>query len=662
MSGQELKVPHMWTNCPSKSSLIANTFIACKTMLDERYDAEFPEENRFNWKMLSGSVQLHHNRKIGMVVDLTNSEDLYDKKEVERDGCRHVKIVCKGNEECPAQKKVNEFIHEVLSFINDNPQQIICVHCTHGFNRTGFMIVSYLFNVMNIDLQTSVNMFLSARSPGIYKEDYLNELSMRYGEGIQKFVTPQLPDWCKENDCFEGAEANKLKKTKFMDGMIPNVDNVTDTKLVQEIQSIVNNICGWKDYRFPGSQPVSLDKENIKMLTTKKYRVTWKADGQRYLMLIRGKNEIFMLDRDLAVYRVNNMTFPRRKAPNEHITDTLLDGEMVIDQYPQCKMGRYLVYDIIRFEGQEVCKTIFDTRLKCISLEIVQPRTKQVEKGLLDKREEPFEVYPKSFWDLSQTRKLLDGDFCKNLLHETDGLIFQPLNDVYKFGQCNEVLKWKPPELNTVDFKLIIETSQSNSTVGNLMVDGFKPSFATIEVTPQLRQYNNKIIECSWDIGTKVWKFVRERTDKSHPNMFQTVRSIMNCIKKPVTKEGLYHVIDFQRFDITKSKKPCTIKMNKKLPPGTPQNPTLPRPLSSQKNVQIPPAISNRKTLENTDPFGLGREVDRLLREHKRFRVNEDESTGNYVIPIPQNINTCDPLGLLEDESFHASKKLRMDN
>jgi len=38
-----------------------------------------------------------------------------------------------------------------------------------------------------------------------------------------------------------------------------------------------------KFYRsgFPGSQPVSMDIQNMKLLHTKPYRVTWKADGTR---------------------------------------------------------------------------------------------------------------------------------------------------------------------------------------------------------------------------------------------------------------------------------------------------------------------------------------------------------------------------------------------
>ena len=34
---------------------------------------------------------------------------------------------------------------------------------------------------------------------------------------------------------------------------------------------------------FPGSQPVSMDVQNIKLLHEKPYRVSWKADGVRWV-------------------------------------------------------------------------------------------------------------------------------------------------------------------------------------------------------------------------------------------------------------------------------------------------------------------------------------------------------------------------------------------
>jgi len=41
--------------------------------------------------------------------------------------------------------------------------------------------------------------------------------------------------------------------------------------------------------------------------------------------------------------------FPRRKNFNDSIKDTLVDGEMIIDQVNGAKVPRYLIYDIVKF-------------------------------------------------------------------------------------------------------------------------------------------------------------------------------------------------------------------------------------------------------------------------------------------------------------------------
>lgn len=79
-----------------------------------------------------------------------------------------------------------------------------------------------------------------------------------------------------------------------------------------------------------------------------------------------------------------------------------------------------------------------------------------MQHGLINKQREPFSVRDKSFWDLSQAKKLLEPKFIQTLGHEPDGLIFQPSDDPYIPGQCPSVLKWKPSSLNSVDFKLKI--------------------------------------------------------------------------------------------------------------------------------------------------------------------------------------------------------------
>lgn len=43
-------------------------------------------------------------------------------------------------------------------------------------------------------------------------------------------------------------------------------------------------------------------------------------------MLINGKNEVFMVDRDNSVFHIANLEFPFRKDPTIHLANTLLDG------------------------------------------------------------------------------------------------------------------------------------------------------------------------------------------------------------------------------------------------------------------------------------------------------------------------------------------------
>ena len=91
-------------------------------------------------------------------------------------------------------------------------------------------------------------------------------------------------------------------------------------------------------------------------------------------MAILGKDQVFMIDRDNAVFKISGLQFPNRKDPSTHLTDTLLDGEMVLDVVNGQRIPRYLVYDIVNFKQNPVGKVIFKTRLHCIENEIIKPR------------------------------------------------------------------------------------------------------------------------------------------------------------------------------------------------------------------------------------------------------------------------------------------------
>ena len=54
-----------------------------------------------------------------------------------------------------------------------------------------------------------------------------------------------------------------------------------------------------------------------------------------------------------------------------------------------------------------------------------------------------------------------------------------------------------------------------------------KSSIFFQQVTAELKHYDKRIIECSWDEKRKQWNFLRLREDKSFPNTLNTAQSTL---------------------------------------------------------------------------------------------------------------------------------------
>ncbi|KAK6051325.1 mRNA capping enzyme, catalytic domain protein [Cooperia oncophora] len=119
-------------------------------------------------------------------------------------------------------------------------------------------------------------------------------------------------------------------------------------------------------------------------------------------------------------------------------------------------LPRLLIYDIIHFEDMHVGKENFDIRFMCIRRELIEPRNAAIKAGRIRKEREPMSVRVKDFWEMEALPKLFEPKFTKNVGHEIDGLILQPVDAPYTPGRSDIVLKWKPPSHNSIDFKLQI--------------------------------------------------------------------------------------------------------------------------------------------------------------------------------------------------------------
>uniref|UniRef100_A0A915DGR4 mRNA-capping enzyme n=1 Tax=Ditylenchus dipsaci TaxID=166011 RepID=A0A915DGR4_9BILA len=576
MSDLNRQLPPKWKNCPMIGKVVAQKFLPMKTPLCSKFDEVIEDQLQFHpqyvfQRPLENAVK---DARIGMLWDLTSGK-LYEKREIVRNGCAYEKLPLQ-EERFPNVQETSTFIQSSRSFLEENPGDVIAVHCTYGFNLTGFLIVAYLVEACGFSVDTAVQAFTQARPEGIYKQTFLDELCSRYSDDgygdedtLMMLMSPGIPSW--EGTAIVATEVIEkpvpteclpIDKELCSNPTSPHSSNgVIQTILseaLDEVSSLpeflngavkdvvyvkdVRCFCGYRGEGFPGTQAVLLrdapGSSNLSYLTTQTYMVSWKADGVRYLILMDSE-QVYAFDRDFNVFKISNLLFPHR-VHERQITKTLVDAEMIIeevqkDSVKKC-VPRLLIYDIISFEGKDVSKKNFSKRFDIIKEELIDPRIEAMKRGAIRRDSEPMSIRRKDFYLIGATSKFFEEKFLNSIGHEIDGLIFQPEVLPYMPGPCQQLLKWKPPEKCSIDVKLVIQ-----GEVGNLYILGMNVPLGKITVTDQLKKRDNKIIECIYDVPSKTWKFLRQRNEKTKPNDFEAALTILNAINSPVIFIGCFN-------------------------------------------------------------------------------------------------------------------------
>ncbi|XP_065852096.1 uncharacterized protein [Euphorbia lathyris] len=569
------KLPPGWLDCPPAGQEIYG-IIPSKVPLGEAYHDCIPPGRRYSFKQVIHQQRVLQ-RKLGLVIDLTNTSRYYTTGDLKKEGIKYVKIQCRGRDAVPDNASVNSFVNEVIQFTaRQKNKKYILVHCTHGHNRTGYMIVHYIMRSTPMSVTQAIKLFADVRPPGIYKPDYIKGLYDFYHETKPEMVVcPPTPEWKRSSDLDlngeavpddddddDGGSAAPLHENHETDAHMTNDDVLGDEIPNDQLiamrhfvyQILKLTIPARANPQFPGSHPVSLNRDNLQLLRQRYYYATWKADGTRYMMLIM-MDGCYLIDRSFNFRRVQ-MRFPCRST-NEAITDkthhyTLLDGEMIIDALPdsQKQERRYLIYDMMAINQMSVFERPFYERWKMLEKEVIEPRNSE-RHNIYQSRNpyyrydlEPFRVRRKDFWPLTTVTRLLK-EFIPKLSHEADGLIFQGWDDPYVTRTHEGLLKWKYANMNSVDFLFevdaddrqflyLFERGKKKLMEGNTVVfkGGSDPA-----------SYSGKIIECSWDSEEQVWECMRIRTDKNTPNDFNTYRKVMRSIKDNITEEVLLNEI-----------------------------------------------------------------------------------------------------------------------
>jgi len=307
------------------------------------------------------------------------------------------------------------------------------------------------------------------------------------------------------------------------------------------------------------------------------YYVCEKSDGIRYLLYStqdRDGNEAhFLIDRKNNYWYIpgGNLHFPTAQDPVRFHVKTLIDGELVMDDLGGGhKEPRFLVFDCLVLDGNADLRwRPLDKRLGYFQEHIMKPYKSLFAKFPQEMQHQAFRVDMKQM-QFSYAIETMFRDVLPNLKHGNDGLVFTCRETEYRHGTDENILKWKPVEENTVDFRLSLHFPQVEpdeidiaSGITDAYTDYDSPDahlltfhgdkarepyqfFAKLYITEDEWQtlkdlgdpLNHRIVECGLDLQGR-WRIHRFRDDKAEANYISVVNNVMESIQQAVSKDEL---------------------------------------------------------------------------------------------------------------------------
>ena len=317
----------------------------------------------------------------------------------------------------------------------------------------------------------------------------------------------------------------------YLSKIIYNTENLMSYKNKKEIIKRYKTLTGQTTpyFTFIGPQPVTLTMDDIKINSGKSiitnYAVTEKADGERYQMFIT-KNNGYLINSKMNVIDMNIYL-------HEIEGEWILDGEYITtDQYGE-SMNLFMVFDVYWASTQGISKDkqIHDypflstipgqtSRLSVMKefFSIIQR-----ENGILYLREQerPIEILMKEYlfgyieddFDpqpadptkeqrkdiFKASKKILQRSKQNHYPYRIDGLIYLPVKFSVKgsiqgirkkriHGTWNHNYKWKPPDENSIDFKVRVVKDVFKSKVRDRVIPFTKKGPGGINVVNEYKQ------------------------------------------------------------------------------------------------------------------------------------------------------------------------------
>ncbi|KAG7092666.1 hypothetical protein E1B28_009001 [Marasmius oreades] len=355
---------------------------------------------------------------------------------------------------------------------------------------------------------------------------------------------------------------------------MPKIPELPGTPVPYEqqswLQSQVSALCEVGGNRFPGAQPVSFSKKDLERLENQDFWICEKSDGLRVLLFVHTnlqtkEQAVYLIDRHNTYRLVEGLFFPHHENPMNPLRNTIVDGELVVDTDPRTNADtvRYLVFDCLVVDHQNVMKRPLDKRYGRLNEWFYKPYARMMRDHPHMMQSQPFEIKIKPIQAAYNAEQVFNNEI-PNLQHGNDGLIYTCVNTHYSPGTDPNILKWKPPSENSIDFKLLLRFPPSPTDPikpdfhakpvfllqvwcgdqgGISKYEQFDDMYVTDDEWESIKrsgeQYDDRIVEVCWDSNIERWRMMRFRDDKPNGNHKSIVLKIIESIADGVEKDTL---------------------------------------------------------------------------------------------------------------------------
>lgn len=178
-----------WRECtPIGSNVPRTSIVPCKTpfegsLADRAYAGGLIEDS--DWFGREDLIRLceEQGTPIGLVIDLVNTNKYYAGFHDGLHGVEYHKVRIPGRQ--VPERAVLESVFDLIDeFVARRPEEYVAIHCTHGINRTGFLVAVYLMTRADVPTaRKAVTAFEKARGTKIDK-DYLLKALLQLEAGM----------------------------------------------------------------------------------------------------------------------------------------------------------------------------------------------------------------------------------------------------------------------------------------------------------------------------------------------------------------------------------------------------------------------------------------------------------------------------------------------